>query len=329
MPNPTTSSLHINTPLTNIAVGAVQDASAFAAGRVFPMVPVMKQSDIYRTFNIADMYRDDLKPRAAGTESHGTGYRVGEDSYICKRYDLHHDVADEERSNADSVFNLDADATRIITNKAMIRREMMFASSYLTTGTWSLDKQGVASGATGNQFIKWSDDASDPVADVNAAKLRILLATGKRANKVTMSYDVRQALDTNPAVIDRIKYSGGIGNNTPVVVNDMALAQVFGVDEVIVSTAIYNTAKEGEAHSGAFIAAGKVLVSYSPTSPSIFDLSAGYIFSWSGLLGSQDGMRVKKFRMEQLESDRIEIQTAWDMKLVSNGAGVLLYDVVA
>lgn len=328
MSNPTTSDLHINTPLTNIAVGAVQDLSAFAAARVFPIVPVMKQSDLYRTFNIADMYRDDLKPRASGTESHGTGYNVGSESYICQRFDLHHDIADADRANADSVFALDANSTKILTNQALIRRESMFADSYLTTGVWATQAQGVTSGPTGTQFLKWTDDASDPVADVEAAKLRVLLATGKMVNKITMTYDVRSALKTNPAIIDRIKYSGGIGNDTPVNVTDSALAQVFGVNEVVVSSAIKNTAKEGEAMVGAFIASGKVLLSYSPATPGIFELSAGYIFSWRGLLGSVDGMRVKKFRIETLESDRIEIQTAWAMKQTSNVAGTLLYDVV-
>lgn len=328
MSNPTTSALHINTPLTNIAVGAVQDASHFAAARVFPIVPVMKQSDIYRTFNIADMYRDDLKPRAAGTESHGTGYSVGEDSYICKRYDLHHDIADEERANADSVFALDSNSTRILTNQALIRRESMFADSYLTTGKWATEAQGVTASPTGTQFLKWTDDASDPVADVEAAKLRVLLGSGMMVNKITMTYDVRAALQTNPAIIDRIKYSGGISNDTPVNVSDQALAQVFGVDEIVVSKAIKNTAKEGAAMVGEFIASSKVLLSYAPRTPGIFEMSAGYIFSWRGLLGSVDGMRVKKFRMEALESDRIEIQTAWAMKQTSNVCGTLLYDVV-
>ncbi len=325
----TTGNLHINTPLTNIAVGAVQDASAFAAARVFPILPVMKQSDIFRTYNIADFYRDDLKPRAPGTESHGSGYNVGEDSYICRRFDLHEDIADESRANADSVFNLDANATRILTNKALIRREAAFAESYLTAGKWATELTGVAATPTTNQFINWSDDSSDPIADVETAKLRAILLTGKRLNKMTMTYDVHSALKTNPSVIDRIKYSGGISNDTPVVVNDAALAQVFGVDEIIVSSAIKNTAAEGEAMAGAFIATNKVLLSYAPAVASLFDMSAGYIFSWSGLLGSADGMRVKKFRMENLESDRVEIQTAWDMKLVSNGCGALLLDVLA
>lgn len=324
----TTPQLHINTPLTNIAVGAVQDASAFAAARVFPVLPVQKQSDLYRTYNVADFYRDDLKPRAACTESHGTGYNVGEESYICKRYDLHEDIADEHRANADSVFQLDSVATKSLTNKALIRRESLFAASYLSAGKWATELTGVSTTPGANGFIYWSDDGSDPIADVEKAKLRALLLTGKKLNKMTVTYDVHSALKTNPAIIDRIKYSGGISNDKPVVVNNMALASVFEVDEYIVSSAIKNTAAEGEDMVGAFIAENKVLLSYAPPTASLFDMSAGYIFSWSGLLGSSDGMRIKKMRMETKECDRIEINTAWDMKLVSNGCGAILIDVL-
>lgn len=324
----TASDLHVNSPLTNIAVGAVQDTRNFIATRVFPVVPVMKESDIFRTFNIEDFYRDELKPRAEGTESHGTFYNVGEDSYICKSYDLHEDISDRKRRNADSVFNLDRTTTLSLTNKAMIRRDSLFVDAYMQQGVWALEFEGVASGEAGTQFRRWNDDAADPVEDVLAWKTQVLLASGKEPNKITLPWDVFTALKTNPAVIDRIKYSGGLGNDTPARVTENALAAVFEVDEVIVAKAIKNTAKEGEPMSGAFIASNSVLLSYAPQAPSLFDMSAGYIFSWSGLVGSQDGMRIKKFRMEQLESDRVEIQTAWDMKKVSDGCAAFAYNVL-
>lgn len=327
MSNPTASTLHINTPLTNIAVGSIQSLDVFIARKVFPVVPVQKQTDIFRTFNIADFYRDDMKPRAAGTESHGTGWNVGEDSYICKRHDLHTDISDEDRANADSVFNLDATTTRSLTNKAMIRQDTSFVQKYMTKGQWATDWTGTDSTPGADTFKKWSDDASDPVEDVERVKLRMLLLTGHEPNKCTMSYDVAQKLKTNASIIDRIKYSGGISNDTPVNVTMQAIGNLFGM-EIIVSKAIKNTAEEGQPMNGELIAKNTVLFTYSPSAPSLFDMSAGYIFTWQGLLKSADGMRIKKFRMENLESDRIEMQTCWDDKLVSNGCGALFSDVI-
>ena len=47
MPQPTVSQVHVNRPLTNISVAFAQAATSFAAERVFPRIPVAKQSDRY------------------------------------------------------------------------------------------------------------------------------------------------------------------------------------------------------------------------------------------------------------------------------------------
>ena len=44
MPNPTQSDLHVNVPLTNVSVAYMQDKATFIADKVFPRVPVQKQS---------------------------------------------------------------------------------------------------------------------------------------------------------------------------------------------------------------------------------------------------------------------------------------------
>ena len=44
---PTRSDLHVNRPLTNMSIAYRQDATDLVADRVFPAVPVKKQSDRY------------------------------------------------------------------------------------------------------------------------------------------------------------------------------------------------------------------------------------------------------------------------------------------
>ena len=58
--------------------------------------------------------------------------------------------------------------------------------------------------------------------------------------------------------------------------------------------------------------------------------SAGYSFSWNGYLGAgPDGNRVKQFRMENLASDRVELEIAFDMKLVAADLGYFFNGIVA
>lgn len=67
MSTPTRSQVHVNRPLTNISVSYQQSADAFVASRVFPVIPVDKQSDQYFVFNRSDQMRDEMRKRAPGT----------------------------------------------------------------------------------------------------------------------------------------------------------------------------------------------------------------------------------------------------------------------
>ena len=94
--------------------------------------------------------------------------------------------------------------------------------------------------------------------------------------------------------------------------------------------AIENTAAEGASNSHAFIGGKKALLAFSAPSPGLQVPTAGYTFSWNGFLGAgAQGGRIKKFRMEHLESDRVEIQMAFDQKLVSADLGYFWDTIVA
>lgn len=330
MSQPSVNNVHVNRPLTNISVAYMQDENHFAAGKVFPIVPVDKKSDQYYVFG-REAFRNDFKPRASGAQAARTGFNTSQDAYLCKRYDLSIPIPDDVRANADPAVNLDALTTRQLTGQALLNREINFANSYMAQNVWSLEAQGVDATPGANQFLKWTDDASDPVEVVLAQKQRVLLRTGVLPNKMTMSYDVAVALKTNPAVIDRIKYSGGISNATPVRVTNDALAQVFEVDEIIISSAVVDNSDETLTTTldtdMEYVISGKVLLSYAPTTAGLMIPSAGYIFTWRGLLGNNEGTRVKRWREEATESDIIEQALAYDMKKCSEAAA-LLYDVV-
>ena len=56
--------------------------------------------------------------------------------------------------------------------------------------------------------------------------------------------------------------------------------------------------------------------------------AAGLTFVWSGYLGAgPDGQRISRFRMDHLRSDSIEIEAAYDQKLVSATMGAMLVNV--
>lgn len=321
MPQPTPGDVHVNAPLTNISVAYIQDASRFVAARVFPNIPVAKQSDRYFTYDRGDFNRDEMRERAPGTESEGSGYNVDNTpTYYTPVYAFHRDIPDQVRSNADAPLNLDTEATIYVTQKALIKREKLWADGYFKPGIWTFDMAGVASSPGAGQFLKWSDAASTPIEDIRAGKRAIAEETGFEPNTLVLGRPVFDALVDHPDIIDRVKYGQTPGS--PAMVSRQALASLFEVERIEVMNAISNTAKEGAAANHSFIGGNNALLSYSAPTPGIMTASAGYTFSWTGHLGAgAEGNRIKRFRMEHLASDRVEIEMAWATKVVAPDLG--------
>ena len=65
---PTPGDVHVDSPMTNISIAYLQAASLFVADRVFPNIPVQKQSDLYFKYDRGMFNRDQMpKPRASAT----------------------------------------------------------------------------------------------------------------------------------------------------------------------------------------------------------------------------------------------------------------------
>lgn len=312
---PSISAVHINAPLTDISTAYILDAGLYIASRVFPIVPVAKQSNLYWQFNKGDFLRDEAKPRAPGTESAGGGFNMTTAAYACQVYAYHKDVDDQTRTNSDGAFKDDKVATLFVSQKMLIRREKQWVNSYFKTGVW-------ANEAT--PAILWDVPATAvPKKDVLAAKNVVLQSTGHEPRTLVLGPFVYSALQNCQAILDQFKYT------SPESVTTATLAAYFDVDEVLVAKAVEITSQEGAADVGAFIAGKHALLVYKQPAPALMMPSGGYIMSWSAYAGSEAGATISKFRMQQLKSDRIEGEFAYDMKLVSSDCGYFFLSCVS
>lgn len=328
MPLPTASDVHVNRPLTNFSVAFMQDADNFIADKVFPILPVQKQSDAYFSYDQAYWNKDEMKERAPSTESAGGGYTVNpNNTYYCAVQAFHKDIDDQIRSNADAPLNLDQEATKYVTLKALIKREKLFAAAFMAGSIWTRDYDGVAASPTTNQVLQWNDASSTPIEDVWDAKQDVLERTGFEPNVLCIGYPVYKTLVNHPNFVDRVKYGTASGI---AMIDTSELAQLFKVERVVVARSIENTAVEGATAVHSFINSKKALLVYAPPSPGLMTPAGGYIFSWTGYLGAGPaGQRIKRFRMDQISSDRIEIEIAFNMKLISADLGAFWDSIVA
>lgn len=313
--SPTPGDVHVNTPLTNISIAILQSLDNFIAARVFPNIPVTFQSDRYYTYDRGEFNRDEMRKRAPGTESAGGSYKIDNTpSYYCELYAIHKDIPDQLRATADSVLTPEREATEYLTRKAAIKREKLWASKFFTTGVWS----------GGDPAYDWSPGgADDPIVNIRTERRNRLESTGYEPNTLVVGRSVWDTLADNADVIDRVKY--GQTPVGPAMGTMMALRELFGVERIFVMNAIENTAKEGQTAVHSFIGGDSALLCYSAPSPGIMTPSAGYTFSWTGYLGAgAEGNRISRFREERLKSDRIEIEMAFDQKLIAADLGVFM-----
>lgn len=339
MPNPTPSDVHVNRPLTAISIAYMQRAEGFVADRVFPNIPVTKQSDRYFRYDRSDLWRNQYAKRAPGTESAGSGWKIDSTpTYFADEWALHKDITDSIRNNQDEPLDMDRDATTWLSQQALISREVNWTSKYFTTGLWTgitgsaADMTGVTATPSTNQFLRWDDSASTPIQDIKAKMDTIQLLTGMRPNKFVLGRQVWTPLSDHPDIVDRIKFTSS--NNNPALVTLQAFASLIGVQEVMVMDGIQVTSPENKdfeaSKTSAFIGGKAALLCYAAPSPSILQPSAGYTFSWRGQAGAgPQGQRISRFRMEHLKSDRVEGEMSYDQKLVCSDCGVFFTAAVS
>jgi hypothetical protein len=311
MPNPTLQAVHVDVPLTIMSTAYLQKLDNYICGKLFPIIPSDKASDLYYTYTKGDWFRDEAAPRGVSSESAGGGYNLGTASFNCVTYAFHKDIDDKIRANSDNPLSPDRDTTQFVTQRMILRQELDMLSKFFTTGKWGTDI---------TPAHLWSDKAtSDPIEDIETGKQTILTQTGYLPNKLTLSYDVYRVLKNHPLIVDRMKYTTGPSEQVKC---RKILAALCELDDVLVAQAVYNSAAESAAVVMGFAAGSGALLTYSPETPGIMVPSAGYTFMWKGVsqgLGTNIG--IKRFRMEWLNSDRVEGEVSFDNRLIGSDLG--------
>ncbi len=334
MPQPTFGDVHVAAALTNIAVAYFQSDDNYVADKIFPMVPVQHQTDVFYVWQKADFFRDEAQLRADAAESAGTGVNLITQTYSAKVWALHQDIGPQVRANQDPAVDIDVTSTRQLMQKMMIRRDRFFMTKYMTTGVWGTDTTGTTAAAGGvpgtTTTVQWDDDAnSDPFTDIAFGQTTILQNTGFMPNCMLISWNVFQALRKHPLIVDRIKYTQPTFAGT---VTPALLAQAFDVGRIVVSKAVYNTAGENLTSSMSFVAGKNALLVYSPDSPGLMIPASGYTFGWQAFTGLNSlGIRVSQIPMNWLGLGTIrnESEMAFDMQVVGSDLGFFWSGITA
>jgi hypothetical protein len=310
--------LHVDSYLTNLSVSWAQNQVNFISDKVFPTVPVQKQSDKYAIYPKGAFYRDEYKPRPLGGRPNQVTYDVTSKTYFCEEYGLEHKIDDRVRANADQPLDPDKAGMRLLTQQGMIRSDRMWATSYFKTGVWNADWTGVASGVTGNEFLQFDQADADPIGFFDERR-ESLGASGFPPNTLVLGPAAYRGLKNNASILDLIKFT-----QRGVLDTDL-LAAMFGLDKVLVARGVYNTANEGQIDNIQYIVDSKsALLVYAAPEPAVDTPSGGYTFAWTGLIPgatNQMGAVIERGREELAHSDVLQGRMAVDPEIVAPELG--------
>jgi len=332
MPNPVLNSVHVDRPLLDLAIANFQEKTEFVtAGRV-PMVTVEKQSDKYFVFDKADLNRLESAQRAAGTEAVMGGYKISTDSYFANRYSIAHPIPSEEFVNADTPLDPFADAMDYLNQQNCMRSEKLWADTLFKAGIWGIDLAGVPGAPGAGQFKQWDQAGSTPIVDIRLQKAAVKLQGSRTPNKLILGEQAFNILIDHPDVVARYSANGqGAGSRTPI--NEQMLAEMLGLQEVVVGGAVINTAAEGAVEANQYILGKHALLAYcNPTSnPRVKQPSAFYSFAWRAarIGGDENGMRIRQYPDERTDSTVVEADLFMDHKLTGVDMAAFFSAVIA
>lgn len=300
--------------LTNVAKGYTN--ARMIASAVLPTIPVKNQAGKHYIYDRGRFRVNDTERGAGSNSNEVTLNLTTGNPYHCNDHALRQFVTDEDRDNAVSPMNPYVDATENVVDMLMIDREKAVAD--LVTNVSNLTQNTTLSGTD-----QWSDAAnSDPIDDLETGMQTVHSAIGVNPNTLILGKQVWDKLKHHPDFLERIKYSqkGIVGTDL--------LADLIGVEKVLVGEAFYTSSDEGQTETTSYVWGKDAVLAYiAPrVAPKMITLGLNYL--WNGKT-----MKVERMRGTDEEDRKGAYVRAgdwyYDDNIVAADAGYLLKSVVA
>lgn len=298
---PFRNEIHVDTLLGEVSVR--YSNRNYIADMVCPVVPVKKSSNVYRVYT-RDLRIPETK-RANRAKANEHQFHVSTSSYNLEEHALKDYVSDKDQENYD-LDSLLADTTIELTDVIMRRREKSVADLF-TTSNWSLNVSLAAGAAFTLDTV-----ASNPIPIFDTGATVIIRNGGGRPNKAILPRNSYVGAKNHQSVLDRCKYVGRE-------VTEAILASLFGVDQLLVPEASYETTAEGATTTAtiASIWGNSSWLGYVAPAPGPKVPSALYCFE-------RKMERVRRWRDDETKSEAVEVQMEFQPKVVSSLSGYLI-----
>lgn len=253
--------------------------------------------------------------RAPGTRANSIDYSVSQGTYECRERALEKRVPDEFVDNSDDPYDPKRDATSTIMDNIWANQENALATVMADTAV--LTKNTTLAGVD-----QWSDYTnSDPFDDIFAGVDTMRTNSAQLPNTIAMGYSVMKILKQHPDVREQLKYTGAGGN-----VSDGAFVQFlkdfFNIQNVLIGTAIKDSADEGQTASLADIWGKHLWLLHINERPTLMQATFGYTFF-------DVPRKVETYREESHVADVIRVRYSFDQNIMDANLAYLVKNAVA
>lgn len=323
MPAPS-SSLATQRPdlASNFQFDLEAEKAGYIAPFVLPVVEVASQAGNFGKIPLAQLLEERDTERASGS-----GYARGEftfdpATYACVEHGAEEPIDDRDKRLYADYFDLEVVATSRAYSTVLRNAEKRAAAAIFNTTTWA----GAA--LTTAVSNAWSSASSGlPVTDVEAAVQKVYTGSGLWPNALICNRKVFRNLRLNAQIIARIE-SGGAGNSSAAgKITEAMIAEVLGLDMIIVAGGSKNTANKGQTATPAQIWSDSyAMVCKVATTGDMREPCIGRTFHW-GEDGSSIGGTVETYREEAIRGDVVRVRHEVDEVVLYSAAGHLLSNI--
>jgi len=297
---------YVNPLLTSISVG--YQVKNLIGREIFPTVSVPTETGEYfvvdreNSRTPADARRADLG-RANRVDNNMTTA-----SYSLEERSLETPITDRIMRQYADPFKPKTNATNLVTGKLELLAEKEIRAAILASGAPSLDENGA-----------WSTASTDILGHIRTAKNSILQNTNEDANLLVIGKPALDALLTNTALVEAIKYTQAVSESALIA----ALQNYFDIDRVLIGKGVENTAKEGQTDAHNFIWGEEAILAYVAPTPAVETPSAGYLFEL------EDARYVDEWYEQEIKTTFVRANDFFQPKIVDPKALYIFTDVVA
>jgi hypothetical protein len=285
---------------------------------VMPVLNVPVRAGQYPSFVLKEgqLLKSDVKNRAPySTYARGTR-SFNQEVYTALEFGYEEAVDDTVTLDVARFFDAETVAAKLAKRKLLLAHELRVAAKIFDSGTFTATNSGTA-------YTTANIATFDVGADVQEALDRMLAKGESTSNaKVVIPYPVWTRLRASTKFQNRLRGTG-LSSDTILNASTQAAAEVFGVSEVLVGRASYDSAPEGVAFAAANVWANTYIWvgNVTEASSGFFGGGAGFTLNWSEY-GPVIG--VSTYRDESIKSNIVRASHYTAEKVVNANAGQLI-----